>query len=503
MVGELIDPKDWKAPAARDIWQRVMDELPYGDVILLHDSGGNRSGTVEALPEIIATLRGQGYEFATVSSLLGKRKDELMPPVHTAGDPYTLYNKVALEVAADFLAVVSALFYAAIGLGVLRFAFLIYYSSRHHKKARQQAADPAFTPGVSVVIPAYNEEKVIAKTIASVLESTYPALEIIVVNDGSADNTSAVVKSSYGDRAGVILLEKENGGKSSALNLGFQRAAGEIIVAIDADTLLAQDAITLLINDFKDPAVAAVSGNVKIGNVHNLLTKWQHIEYVTGFNLERRAFAAWDCISVVPGAIGAWRKSAVASCGYYEEDTLAEDTDMTLELLKNGYKVRFVEQAHAYTEAPSNLRSFLKQRARWSYGILQCLWKQRDLFCNSRDKVLGFLVLPNMWLFQYVFQALSPAVDLVFIAGLLGNSAAKVTAYYLVFLLADYAASLYAFGLEKEDRKVLVWLFLQRIIYRLLMSYVVIKSLLSALKGIQLSWNKLKRLGNASKPVNE
>jgi len=276
-------------------------------------------------------------------------------------------------------------------------------------------------------------------------------------------------------------------------------SSGEIIIALDADTIIDHDAIPLLVSRFKDENVAAVSGNVKVGNIHNMITKWQHIEYVVGFNLERRAFSMLNCVTVVPGALGAWRKDIVAKCGYFKEDTLAEDTDTTLNILKNGYKIKFEEKAYAYTESPADIRSLLKQRYRWSYGTLQCLWKHREMLFNRKYKSLGSIALPNMWLFQYVFQPLSPIADMFFIAGLFGNNVVKVTFFYMIFLVFDYLTSMYAFRLENEKMKVLVHLFLQRIVYRLIMTYVVIKSIISAISGVQVRWNKLKRVGSVEK----
>ena len=496
VVGELIDPDDWQKPSSDIIYKRVMDQLPYGNIVLLHDAGGDRSNTVKALPKIIEGLRSQGYKIVPVSSLIGKTRDDIMPAVKTSDTPFILYDKTVFTAASEFSYTVAALFYTAICLGIFRFLFLLYNSKKQHKNSGKREIDPAFKPFISVVVAAYNEEKVICETIDSILESDYENFEIVVVNDGSKDGTSKIVEETYCGNPKVRLINKDNGGKSSAVNIGFKESSGELVVALDADTLIARDAISLLVSHFKNENVAAVSGNVKVGNIHNMLTKWQHIEYVTGFNLERRAFSVFNCITVVPGAIGAWKKEVVAKCGYYKEDTLAEDTDMTLDLLRNGYKIEFEEKAYAYTESPEDLKSLLKQRYRWSFGTLQCLWKHKDMLFNSKYKALGYIALPNMWLFQYLFQSISPIADIYFIAGLFGSSALKVTLFYLAFLTTDYIAAIYAFRLEKEDTKVLVWLFLQRIIYRLLMTYIVLKSIFSALKGIQVGWNKLKRVGS-------
>jgi cellulose synthase/poly-beta-1,6-N-acetylglucosamine synthase-like glycosyltransferase/spore germination protein YaaH/peptidoglycan/xylan/chitin deacetylase (PgdA/CDA1 family) len=500
MVGESIDPRDWADPTSEEIFQHVMDSLPDGNVILLHDSGGDRESTVEALPRILEELKRQGYEFVTVSSLIGKTTAEIMPAVGTGDSHFVLYTKSAMVLLFGLLAFMGYIFLTTTVLGAFRLLFLVYFSKKQHRRMRREVRDTGFRPSVSVVIAAYNEEKVIVSTLRSVLESTYGDLEVIVVDDGSTDGTSHAIEAAFRDDRRVILLQKANGGKSSALNLGFRKASGEIVVAFDADTVVNREAISLMVSHFADETVGAVSGNVKVGNVHNLLTKWQYIEYVIGFNLERRAFAELGCITVVPGAIGAWRKAYVKACGYFKSDTLAEDTDMTLALLRQGYSVRYEEKALAYTEAPGDLKSFMKQRYRWSYGILQSLWKNRDMMFDTGNKTLGFIALPNMWLFQYVFQTLSPLADLILIFGLFSSRAPVFIAYYLVLLLLDYMTAIYAFRLEKLNIGILVWLFLQRIIYRAFMVYTNFKAIFNAMKGLQVGWNKLKRKGDVKRP---
>lgn len=499
MIGASIDPSDWEVPPSGTIVSRVNDGLDQGNIILLHDAGGDRSNTVKALPQIIENLKSKGYTFVTVSQMLGKTRDEVMPPVYSSDSRFIRYDGVTFLGVYWFLSLFATMFYLAIGIGIFRLVFLIYFSRKQHALRINQEADNTFKPFVSVVIAAYNEEKVICKTINSILESDYPDYEIIVVNDGSKDSTEQVVEEEYKDNKKVLLLSKPNGGKSSAVNLGFEKARGEIVVALDADTVVARDAISLLVSYFVDENVAAVSGNVKVGNVHNLLTMWQHVEYVTGFNLERRAFAYLDCVTVVPGAIGAWRKDVVEKIGGFKEDTLAEDTDITLTILEEGYKVAFEEKAFAYTEAPSDVMSFLKQRFRWSYGTLQCLWKHRSSLFKTERKTLGLVALPNMWLFQYVFQFISPIADIYFFIGLFGKNPGRVAVFYFIFLIVDYIAALYAFRLERENPKPLMLLFIQRFVYRQLMTYVAVKSVISAIKGANVGWNKLIRKGNVKK----
>ncbi|MGE7869866.1 glycosyltransferase [Bacillus paramycoides] len=499
MVAEKVDPEDWAMPSTNELVKRALNPIYKGEgnVILLHDAGGNRTHTVEALPMIIKDLKKHGYSFVTISDLMDKERDEVMPPVSSEDKQYLLYNKAVFSGAGYSKHILTTIFYIAIGLGIFRFLFLIYFAFKQQKKIKSRLfVNSSYQPFVSVVIAAYNEEKVIAKTIRSILDSNYREFEVIVVDDGSKDGTSKVIQETFHKHSKVRLIQKENGGKSSAMNLGFQKSRGEIIVTLDADTIIAQDAISLMIRHFEDHNVAAVSGNVKVGNRRNLLTTWQHVEYITGFNLERRAFDELNCITVVPGAIGAWRKKNVVESGYLSEDTLAEDTDLTITFLRQGHRIVYEEKAYAFTESPEDVKSLIKQRYRWSYGTLQCLWKHRKALFNSKHKTLGFIALPNMWLFQYVLQFIAPLADILMIMGLFSSDPLKVLGFYLVFFLMDLLASLFAFKLEKENPKPLVWLILQRFIYRQFMTYVVIKSVFSSIRGVAVGWNKLKRMGS-------
>ncbi|MEH7156017.1 polysaccharide deacetylase family protein [Neobacillus drentensis] len=501
-VGELIDTDDWQRLSSKEIVNRAIKQLPEGNIILMHDAGGDRSNTVKALPMMINELKQRGYTFTTIAGLTEKKATQIMPAATNGDNPYLIYDKAVFNVLQGWHSGVSFLFYSAIILGILRLILFVFLSRKQVKRYKETEIDPSFIPLVSVVIAAYNEEKVICKTVDSILASDYPAFEILVIDDGSKDETAHIVLETYANHPLVHLIQKPNGGKSSAVNLGFKEANGEIVVALDADTLIAENAISLLVNHFKNENVAAVSGNVKVGNKGTLLTNWQHIEYVTGFNLERRAFAALNCITVVPGAIGAWRKSDVAEAGYYQEDTLAEDTDITLTLLRMGKTIEFEEKAYAYTEVPEDIRSLAKQRYRWVYGTLQCLWKHRSALFNKKHHSLGYLALPNMWLFQYIYQTISPIADLLFIIALFNPHPEKAAIGFILFYLLDLGTSLYAFRLEKESPKPLASLFLQRILYKQLMTYVVVKSIFSAIKGVTVGWGKLKRKGNVTQETS-
>src|SRR5205807_6897576 len=242
----------------------------------------------------------------------------------------------------------------------------------------------------------------------AVMATGYQPLEIIVVDDGSKDDTSGEVRANFGDA--VTLFAQANGGKASALNLGIAAATSDIIIALDADTVFAKDTIEKLIRHFTDPLVGAVAGNVKVGNRINPLTYWQAIEYVTSQNLDRRAYAVINSVTVVPGAVGAWRREAVLQGGGYTTDTMAEDMDLTWRIRRIGWRIETMTDAIGYTEAPDSFSALFKQRFRWAFGTLQCLWKHRRAI--GRYGWFGRLMLPSLWLFQIAYQALSPLVDL-------------------------------------------------------------------------------------------
>jgi len=377
--------------------------------------------------------------------------------------------------------------------------------------------DGGYHPSVSAVVPAYNEETVVVRTVESLLAQGYAGLEVIVVDDGSSDRTAQVTAAAFRGNPAVNLVVKPNGGKASALNEGVARARGEIVVAVDADTLLAPGAIAALVAPLADARVGAVAGNAKVGNRVNLLTRWQAVEYVTSQNLDRRAFALLNCITVVPGAVGAWRRELVLAAGGFSEQTMAEDQDLTLALLRDGWRIAYADQAIAYTEAPDTLRGLSRQRFRWSFGTLQCAWKHRGaLFRRGPSgSALGFVALPNVWVFQLVFPFLAPIADLLFAWSLVTvylnrvqhgaeyamQSLQQVVVYYLAFLAVDWLAAIVALLLEPGEERGLAWLvLLQRFVYRQILYGAVVKAVLAAAQGRARGWGKLVRKGTVELP---
>ena len=528
-VGDKIDPNDWRENPHRSVEQiaaDVMDHLPpcalndqrCGNIILLHDGGGNRRETVRALPMIIEGARARGFEIVPVYQLLGKTRADVMPPVPINERWAARLNWVGFWLFDVGITSITLIFFVGDLLMTGRLlsigAFAIYDRVRSHVYGTPgQIA--SYRPTVAVLIPAYNEEKVIERTVQSALDSDYPNLRLIVIDDGSKDKTLEVARRAFAREEAtgqVMILTKPNSGKADALNFGLQYLRNEeIFVGIDADTVIARDAISRLVPHFLNPKVGAVAGNAKVGNRVNLWTRWQALEYVTSQNFERRALNTFGAVSVVPGAIGAWRVSAVREAGGYHHDTVAEDADLTMSLLRRGYRVEYEDMALAYTEAPTNANGLMRQRFRWSFGILQSVWKHRGVF--ARKGVLGWIALPNIVIFQILLPLVSPFIDLGFVVGTLlyveqkffhpdstdPASFHKLVLFFLAFLVIDFLASTVAFALERrtpetrEDIWLLSQVWLQRFAYRQLFSVVLLKTLKRAVEGRRFAWDKLER----------
>jgi cellulose synthase/poly-beta-1,6-N-acetylglucosamine synthase-like glycosyltransferase/peptidoglycan/xylan/chitin deacetylase (PgdA/CDA1 family) len=521
MVGVRIDPDDWQLPVTADqIVQRTMDRAldsnpeTRGQVILLHDSGGDRSATVEALPRLIHELKARGFKFVNVSDLAGISRDQAMPVIPPNQRVFTRADAVAFFFLSTGGWALQWIFLIGILLGVLRLLLIGSLARSQWLRSQRRRLTHAgidHTPFVSIIVPAYNEQLVIANTIRSLLNSNYSKYEIIVIDDGSEDATSKVVQEQFAQEKRVRLFTVSNAGKAQALNTGLRYARGEIIIALDADTLFDPHTVGALAHRFYDKKLGAIAGNAKVGNRVNLVTRWQALEYITSQNMDRRAFASLNCITVVPGAVGAWRKDLLAELGGFPSDTLAEDQDLTLGIRRLGYTIGYEESAIAWTEAPHDLRALAKQRFRWAYGTLQCMWKHRDALFRPRYGTLGFIAMPNVWIFQILFPLISPVMDLMLIyvlvsdgwerwqsSGYTSTNLQQVLLYYALFLAIDWATACFAFLLERSERwSLLWWLFLQRFCYRQVMYYVMIKSVAMAIRGPVVGWGKLERKATA------
>ena len=532
-IGLHVDGDDWKGIPADSIIRLVLERRAEPNainattqdsarnVILLHDAGGDRSQTVAALGPLIDSLHARGDTIVLVSDLAGITRDDAMPLLPPASEATRLVRKAGFLMLGTGETTLFWIFSIAVVLGIARLVIIGVLALVQRLKGHQDRNAPvSFTPGVSVIVPAYNEEKVIVRTVAALLAQRYDGpLEVIVVDDGSSDDTAAACKAAYGAEAHVSVHRKANGGKASALNFGIGLAKHEVVIGLDADTIFDDDTVAELVQPLANPKVAAVAGNAKVGNRINLVTRWQALEYVTSQNLDRRAFSLLDCITVVPGAVGAWRRAAVLEVGGFREDTLAEDQDLTLAMRRAGYSVAYADAAIAYTEAPDTLRGLAKQRFRWSFGTLQCAWKHRDAFFRRKYGSLGFIALPNVFLFQLLLPAISPVADLMFVLSIFSvwlNAMAhsvdgrleyglvnleQVLTYYAIFLLVDWVAAVLAFLMEPDEEKQLTWLiFIQRFAYRQVMYWVVVRSFAAALSGRLVGWGKLDRKATVALP---
>jgi cellulose synthase/poly-beta-1,6-N-acetylglucosamine synthase-like glycosyltransferase len=516
-VGLHVDANDWKRPGVAAIIQNVIDGVESAapdrseQVVLLHDAGGDRRQTIAALPIIIDQLRARGYRFVPVSTLIGLSRDAVMPRI-AASDRLAARMDLALFGTLGLIVEgLGWLFAIAITVGIAR-AILLSALALAHARREARTVFPPIDPDrfVSVLIPAFNEARVIERSVRHVLDSRDVSVEVIVIDDGSTDGTSEIVTGAFAGEPRARLLTLENGGKARALNRGLALAKGEIVIALDADTQFEATTIARLARWFADPKIGAVAGNAKVGNRVNLVTRWQALEYVTAQNLERRALVALGAMTVVPGAVGAWRAERLRGVGGYPPDTLAEDQDLTIAIQRAGWEVRYDQYAVAWTEAPESAAGLAKQRFRWAFGTLQCLWKHRAVMAHGRPRGLALVGLPQAILFQIGFAAISPVIDLALVVSMVGTYISvhehgwaatqsdlyKMLLYWSVFTLIDLLSGVIAFALERRERWGLLALMIpQRIGYRQIMYYVVIKALAQALRGPRVGWGKLERSG--------
>ena len=531
IIGNKIDTNDWDERTRKtpdEIAQSVLDQLTVmktkpqfrGSVILLHDGGGDRSATLAALPVLIDSLRAHGYTIVPVSALMGKTTAEVMPKLTFWQHVRSIPDSIAFSTLALVSQFIVLVFFLGDILMSARLVLVGLFAIIDRLRRPHRQASPGFNPRIAVLIPAYNEEKVIVRTVRSVLHSDYDNLHVIVIDDGSSDRTFDVAREAYAKEiaAGrVQVVTKANGGKAAALNYALELLDEEFYVGIDADTVIASDAISKLIPHFEDATIGAVAGNAKVGNRVNLWTRWQALEYITSQNFERRALDLFHVVTVVPGAIGAWRTEPVKKAGGYPLNTVAEDADLTMNLLEQQFKVVYEDRALAFTEAPIDAKGLMRQRFRWSFGILQSVWKHRAAFV--RNKAMGLFALPNILIFQMLLPLVSPFIDLMFVYGVLNYfidrhyhpeaasaaSLQKLVVYFLGFLLIDFVTSTVAFSLErrhpanKGDGWLLFHIWLQRFAYRQVFSIVLFKTLKRAIDGKPFNWDKLERTAQMSK----
>ena len=494
-----LDTRDWAKPGVTRIAAAAMPSGGRGAIIMFHDGGGDRRQTVAALPAVITRLRAEGYRFTTVTGGLGLAAGDVPATTRQRSAGTAL---VLTQQSADHaVALLAILLVMASALTVIRLSLLVGFAAAHRRRARRVRArrpvrhEPGYRPDVSVVIPAYNEAAGIAATIRSMVRSRYRGrIEIIVVDDGSSDGTAAIARNlriPY-----VRVISQANSGKPGALNRGIAEARSDILVLVDGDTIFQSDTLDRLIAPLAASEVGAVSGNTKVGNRRGFLGGWQHLEYVMGFNLDRRLFDLLGTIPTVPGAIGAFSRAALAAVGGVSADTLAEDTDLTMALCRSPWRVVYAPDAIAWTEAPSSLRQLWRQRYRWSYGTMQAMWKhRRAVIERGQSGRFGRYCLTYLALFHILLPLIAPVVDVFSVYGLLFLNPVSVTLYWLGFVVLQALAGGYALWLDHERLRSLWLLPLQQVVYRQLMYLVTIQSVITALIGTRQRWQALRRAG--------
>ena len=490
------DAQDWMRPGVPRIVQAASPSGTAGVIVLMHDAGGDRSQTVTALPLIIDRYRQAGFRFTTVSAALGLPTRAADSPVHGGRRLLGLALLLAVHLASLFTRAVTWIVLPLVVLVLIRTLGVALVIRPHQRISRARLEGPEFTEPVSVLVPAYNEAVGIEAAVRSLSDSDYPGgLEILVIDDGSSDGTADIVRAL--ELARVRVISQPNAGKAAALRTGTELASHDILVMLDGDTVFEPQTIRHLVQAMGNPRVGAVSGNVKVGNRKGLLGRWQHLEYVVGFNLDRRLLDVLRCITCVPGAVGAFRRKALEDAGGMSTDTLAEDTDATVGILRAGWLVVHEERARAWTEAPSSLGDLWKQRYRWAYGTMQVIWKHRAAMVESgSSNRLGRVALPSLLLFQVLLPLLAPVIDVYAIYGLLTGSTGQLVLVWGGYLGVQTLLCAYALRLDGESLGPLWSLPLQQFVYRQVGYLVVIQSVVSALSGIRLPWHPLHRTGD-------
>lgn len=492
------DSEDWKRPGVKAIIDRATPKHGKGAIILMHDSGGNRSQTVTALGKFLPEMQKRGYAFANLTDALGA------PSAHTPVTGFDLWKGKAFVWAVGVSEHITDVMVAGLAvIGVLvfaRFGLMLVLSFIHARRVRGRGfrwGEPV-TRTVTVLVPAYNEKKCIANTVRSLLASDYP-VEVIVIDDGSTDGTADIVQRMR--LPNVRVVRQRNAGKPAALNNGIRHARNDIIVMMDGDTVFEPTTVRELVQPFGDPRVGAVAGNAKVGNRDSLIGAWQHIEYVMGFNLDRRMYDVLRCMPTIPGAVGAFRRQALERVGGISEDTLAEDTDVTMALHRDGWRVVYAENARAWTEAPETVQQLWSQRYRWSYGTMQAIWKhRRAVIERGPSGRFGRVGLPFVSLFMVVAPLLAPLIDVFLLYGLVFGPTEKTVGAWLGVLAVQLVCAAYAFRLDRERMTHLLSLPLQQVLYRQLMYVVLLQSWITALTGGRLRWQKLRRTGVVEAP---
>ena len=509
------DTQDWERPGVSTIVSNVLSEPSIkrgvGGIVLMHDAGGNRAETVAALPRLIADLRARGFRFGAVSQMAGLSRAQVEVPASAGqrlrGSAFDTMLALAGFVT-NWLTRVVMLVTILVGL---RMVAALGLARAQLKRVRNLPVDKTFAPPVSILVPAHNEAVGIEWAVRSLAGSAYPGeLEVVVVDDGSGDDTAGIVERlmahapASSPLSRVRLLRQTNAGKAAALNRALAASRHEIVVTVDADTVFETNTLAVLVQRFREPRVGAISGNTKVGNRRGVIGQWQHIEYVMGFNLDRRAFEVLGSTPTVPGAIGAFRREALADIGGISGATLAEDTDITLDIGRAGWRVLYENRARAWTEAPSSLHGLFRQRSRWAYGTIQSMWKHRRALTFAGDgSTAGGRAVVAILIFQVLLPLAAPLIDLFAIYSILFQDSMPILAFWIAFNVFQFVLAWEAFGFDRESRRVLWALPLQQIGHRQISYLVVYDAIVSALLGSRLGWRHAERTGTVAMLAGE
>jgi biofilm PGA synthesis N-glycosyltransferase PgaC len=428
---------------------------------------------------------GAALALLTVAVALGVAA--LLDPARFSPDPDSLALQIGIAFVLTFLVVL-----------VLRYVLLLWLSYLQHIENRGRVHSDAPHPRVTIVVPVYNEEAVIDAAIRSLLALRYPAFDVIIIDDGSTDGTLGRVSALAGiyGTVRVRVLSKVNGGKASALNTGIAASRTPFVLCMDGDSRLHPDTLQYAMRHFADPRVGAVAGNVKVVNRTNLWTRLQALEYVEGLNMARRAQGFLRIVSIIPGPIGVFRREALAAVGGYDTDTFAEDADLTLKLLTAGWHVAYEERAVAYTEAPETYLDLVKQRYRWTRGILQALRKRRAWLRSPRQGLAVWISLLVMLFEAVLWPAMNVVGNLLFtVAALSAGVAGGVFYWWSLLTMLDVAAALYAVGMEGEDLRLVPYSVAYRFFFITMIDVAKLFATAEELVQVRMTWGKLERVG--------
>lgn len=488
------DTKDWEFTTGR---QPQYPQLDGDDkVILLHDSGGERSQTVAYVAELIKQAKAAGYTFASLDQLYGRTGQEVMPAMTTTAD------QAAMAASQAVLVWPRRLLIGLFGLSLLTLMLTTGLNTilafRQKRREQYKRRSGKYTPSVTVIVPCYNEGKVLPQTVSSLLNSRYRKLRILIVDDGSTDDTWLEARQLAKRYKRVKAIHQANGGKSSALNRAIKKTRSDIVICVDADTIFPPATISRLVRHFKDPKVGAVAGVVKVGNLDGHVTRWQSLDYTIGIHIERSAQALLGAVMIVPGACGAWRREALVAAGSFSHVTLAEDCDTTLKLHKAGYKVLQDNGAIGYTEAPDQLKALVKQRFRWTFGTIQALWLHRGMIGRRKYGWIGTLVMPMAVLTTLIPLVFWPSLIFINAQNVLAGNYTVILLFFLLSFSLQFLMALIAIFLSGEQLRRLWSVPFGRFVYGPIRTYILYKTVLTAIKGANVGWNKLVRTGTVN-----